>query len=255
MKVVWPHLACDAETLGRFSFEERIGRTIRSAHVPRVLEAGKTERELPYTAFELVAGRPLSHWLCDGSGLPIAAAVDLGCQLFSALEDVHGRGLVHCDVKPANVLMAQESSRGCRVMLVDFGIARPTSFRGEDSRTGTPAYMSPEQILGGRLNEATDVYSASCVLYVALTGHKPFVGVDLETTLDAILYEDPLPPSLIRAGCPRELDAIVLRGLARRPRERFSTARSVRDALRAVARDRGLPCGAGAWSRELSWAA
>jgi serine/threonine-protein kinase len=235
-----------------FEREVDAAERVKSAHVCAAVDWQLSSCDSPFIAFERVAGKNLVERFRRGP-LPLGAVADLGCQLLRALSDVHEVGLVHCDVKPSNILLAEQPKKAPALVLIDFGISRDTT-QAEPAKTrwalGTPAYMSPEQILGGSLDAATDVYSASVVLYMALTGKRPFAwSPDSKKVLRRVLEAPVQPPSAIRSDCPPELEAVVLQGLARRPSERFSTAAAMRTALSLAARRCGLRRGAAAWQQ------
>ncbi|MEQ9318500.1 MAG: AAA family ATPase, partial [Polyangiaceae bacterium] len=166
----------------------------------------------------------------------LARTASLLSSLCEALSFMHGQGLVHRDIKPDNVLL----DRG-RPVLVDFGLALRQ--REEDQRRevldiaaggmGTPPYMSPEQIRGRALDARTDLYSLGCILYECLTGAPPFVGSPV-AVLNAHLRDDPVPPSELIEGVPPELEDLVLRLLAKEPRERIGYASEVADTLASL---------------------
>jgi len=155
-----------------------------------------------------------------------------------ALEFAHEAGVVHRDIKPANVML---DSQG-RAKLTDFGVARVTdSDRTHAERTqagtvvGTPAYMSPEQIQGQRIDRRTDIFSAGVILYQFLTGQKPFTGEGAWTVAKKIIQEDPPMPSSINMALSPEFDRVVAKALAKDPDQRFATAREFSQALKRAA--------------------
>ncbi|MCD9154765.1 protein kinase domain-containing protein [Aeromicrobium duanguangcaii] len=185
---------------------------------------------VPFIVMELVAGRSLREILRAGS-VTVEQAIAYQVGLFSALEFSHRAGVVHCDVKPANVMVTPEGA----VKLLDFGIARASGERADEiSETlqflGTPGYLSPEQVLGEPLDAASDLYSAGCLLHELLTGRPPFVGDPISVTYQH-LHEEPPAAGTSVAG----LDAVLARALAKNRRDRFSSARAFREALLAIA--------------------
>ena len=160
------------------------------------------------------------------------------CELLDALDFAHEAGVVHRDIKPANVMLDGQG----RTKLTDFGVARVTdSDRTHAERTqagtvvGTPAYMSPEQIQGQRIDRRTDIFSAGVILYQFLTGQKPFTGEGAWTVAKKIIQEDPPMPSSINMALSPEFDRVVAKALAKNPDQRFATAREFSQALKRAA--------------------
>jgi serine/threonine-protein kinase len=218
----------------RFVSEARaLARLSHPAIVP-VYEAGRSGGT-PYLATAYVGGSPLSESLRGGPFAPPRAAA-VAAELAEALYYAHGLGVVHRDVKPANVLV----ECGGAVRLTDFGLAlRPGERRpGEAGAvTGTPAYLAPE-LAGGDGTTATaasDQYSLGVVLYEMLCGRPPFLGPPA-----LVLYyartDDPTPPSVFRPGIPRSLERICLRALLRHPSRRYPSCGALAEALRAWSR-------------------
>src|SRR5205085_7252060 len=141
-------------------------------------------------------------------------------QMLDALDYSHRQGVVHRDIKPANVFLLADGS----VKVADFGIAHLESSNLTQVGTviGTPAYMSPEQIMGLPVDGRTDLFSAGVILYQFLTGERPFSGSST-VTMHKVLEEDPLPPSRFNVQVPGTMDAIVRRALAKRPDERYQS--------------------------------
>jgi serine/threonine-protein kinase len=159
------------------------------------------------------------------------------CELLDALDFAHDAGVIHRDIKPANVML---DSQG-RTKLTDFGVARLTDAdRTNAERTqagtmvGTPAYMSPEQVQGHKVDRRTDIFSAGIILYQFLTGQKPFVGEGAWTVAKKIILEEPPMPSSLNVGISPEFDRVVAKALAKNPDQRFATARDFARALRRV---------------------
>ncbi len=155
--------------------------------------------------------------------------------LFSALAAAHAVGVVHCDVKPRNILLTDCQS----LKLVDFGISEllgeSDAHVSSEYAMGTPAYMAPEQLVGENVDERADIYSGGVVLYELITGRRPFDAPDLERLTRSILVEPVLPPSLLRGSCPAALEELVLRCLERDRSRRPRTAKTVVEALSGIA--------------------
>jgi serine/threonine-protein kinase len=153
--------------------------------------------------------------------------------LLQGLEYAHSRGVVHRDVKPANLLI----TRDARVKISDFGIARieSSTLTQAGSMIGTPSYMSPEQFRGELVDGRSDVFSAAILLYQLLTGARPFTG-SASTVMQQILNEDPAPPSQVLPSLGTGFDALLARAMAKRPDERYPSAQAFHDALLGAAR-------------------
>jgi serine/threonine protein kinase len=223
----------------RFIRESRITRSIDHPHVVPVLDAGEHEGRL-FIAMGFVEGPDLGEIL-DASphGLEVDRAVRLISQAAAGLDEAHGRGLVHRDVKPGNILVA---GRGAdHVYLSDFGLTRLTDGATRLTKTGqfvgTVAYCAPEQITGERVGPAADVYALGCVLFHTLAGRLPFES-DSEIALMYAHVNDPAPDlaSIAPLASP-SLATVVARALAKAPRERYASAGELAFAAAAAAED------------------
>jgi tetratricopeptide (TPR) repeat protein len=187
---------------------------------------------------EFVEGKTLRDVIAAGR-LPFAKAARLAQQIAEALDHAHGLGVIHRDVKPANILLDREG----HPRVADFGLARQTSsdvtLRPEGQPLGTPAYMSPEHARGqgGLTDFRSDVYSLGVVLYEMLTGEVPFRGSP-RMVLAQILDDDPTPPRRLVDAMPRDLETICLKAMARAPSDRYSSAAALADDLRRFLDDR-----------------
>src|SRR6267378_3962038 len=231
----------DEETAKDFSM-----RFVREAHavarlnhpnIVQVYDFGE-EGDMAYLVMEFIRGDELKSTLSTGRQFDRKECVRIMCELLDALEFAHEAGVVHRDIKPANVML---DSQG-RAKLTDFGVARVTdSDRTHAERTqagtvvGTPAYMSPEQIQGQRIDRRTDIFSAGVILYQFLTGQKPFTGEGAWTVAKKIIQEDPPMPSSINMALSPEFDRVVAKALAKDHDQRFATAREFSQALKRAA--------------------
>jgi serine/threonine-protein kinase len=202
-----------------------------------------TDGGVCYIVLEYVPGASLREVLNRGIPEP-GRTVEVMVSVLSALGAAHDAGVIHRDVKPANIMVSEDG----RVKVTDFGIAR-AAFHGDNLTStgavlGTVRYLSPEQVDGGNVDPRSDLYSTGVVLYEALTGRPPFSAeTDVATALMRLTVDPPRARD-IRPAIPRELEAVVLRAMARRPDDRFQSAQSMRLALeRALGGERTRPRG------------
>src|SRR3989475_6080425 len=231
----------DEETAKDFSM-----RFVREAHavarlnhpnIVQVYDFGE-EGDIAYLVMEFIRGNELKSTLTTGQLFDRKECVRIMCELLDALDFAHEAGVVHRDIKPANVLLVEQA----RTKLADVGVARASDVdRTHPERTqagtmfGTPAYMSPEQIQGQRIDRRTDIFSAGIILYQFLTGQKPFTGEGAWTVAKKIVQDDPPMPSSINVALSPEFDQVVAKALAKNPDQRFATAREFSQALKRAA--------------------
>ena len=272
----------DPEASRRVEDEWRILARLEHPGIARLYDAGLTPAGQPYLAMERVDGLPISEH-CERNALPVDARLRLFLAVLEAVDFAHGAGVVHRDLKPGNILV---SARG-EPKLLDFGIARVVAPPGEEEETRTlmramtPAYASPEQVVGQRVTAASDIYSLGVVLYELLAETLPYRvdGVRFETYEDAVRGQDPEPPSTAvtrstqttervgsRAGSRApsrpelarrrralrgDLDAVVLRALRKEPAARYASVRALARDLECVLD--GRPVEARAANRHYLW--
>ncbi|MFN7966419.1 MAG: serine/threonine-protein kinase [Acidobacteriota bacterium] len=211
-----------------------LGR-VKHPGVVNVLDAA-SERELPYLVTEFVDGVSLEELLRERGPLPPAEIVCLVVQAARALHAAHQQGVVHRDVKPANLLVASDG----RLKITDFGVAGETGVEAwEDVEVdqylwGTPAYLPPERLRGSPLDGRSDLYSLAVVLYRGLSGKHPFEHRSVRELSHRILHEEPLAVSAIRPGLPLDLVAFLNRALKKNPAHRFGDGESFAQALEAI---------------------
>jgi serine/threonine kinase PknH len=227
LKVLPPNFAGDTVFQERFRREARAAASLDEPHVVPFYDFGEIDGRL-YVTMRLINGRDMQALLADGPVRP-ARAVGIIAQIASALHAAHRIGLVHRDVKPSNILVAEDDF----AYLIDFGIARTTEetgLTGTGSVIGTWAYMAPERITTGQIDPRSDIYALACVLHESLTGHTPFPTNSLEQQITAHLTAPPPRPSMLQRGVPQPLDAVIARGMAKNPDQRYQTARDLADA-------------------------
>ncbi|AYF77428.1 serine/threonine protein kinase [Nocardia yunnanensis] len=236
IKVLPERLAEDAVYRQRFQRESHAAARLREAHVIPIHDYGEIDGRL-YIDMRLVDGDSLRSLLHrHGPGTP-ADAVAVVEQVAAALDAAHRDGLLHRDVKPDNILLTHEGF----VYLVDFGIAQSVtdeSLTQDGGAVGSYRYMAPERFAAGDIGPASDVYALTCVLFECLTGTRPFAGGNEAQIMGAHLF-DPIPkPSLVRPTVPAAFDAVVARGMAKEPGQRYGTAGELAAAARAALPDR-----------------
>jgi Protein kinase domain/PASTA domain len=236
LKVIRPELAHDDHFRARFRSESR---TAASIHHPRVVTVfGAGERDgLVYVAMRYVAGEDLGKLIATRGALPADRAAELIAQVADGLDAVHAAGLVHRDVKPANVIVEDDHAAA---YLTDFGLAKAAAATEGLTATGevigSVDYMAPEQIEGRRIDARTDVYALGCVLFHAVSGRVPFADRESSAKMWAHLNEPP-PAARSRNGdVPKALDRVIRRAMAKDPARRFPSAGDLGRAARAAVR-------------------
>src|SRR3569832_811499 len=254
VKVLNPDISSDPEVASRFFTEARAVNDIRHPNIVEVTDFGRFGAYycivMEYLEGETLAARMGRVRVFDETGV-----IRVMKQCTSALGAAHEQGLVHRDIKPENIFLRAHPDYPDFVKLLDFGIAKLLTADetvGHKTKTGsvlgTPSYMSPEQCLGeAALDIRSDVYSLGVVIYQMLTGQLPFTADTLGRLIVCHVSELPVPPSVINPSVSRAMNDLVLRTLAKRPKDRFQSARDMRDALerllppqlRALAPDSG----------------
>ena len=231
IKVLHPELSA---VLGprRFLREIELTASLQHPHILPLFESGNANGLL-YYVMPFVAGETLRARLAREQQLPIADALRIAREVADALEYAHRRGIIHRDVKPENILLAEDG----HAMLGDFGIALAVSNAAGSRITrtglslGTPQYMAPEQASGRAVDARTDVYALGCVLYEMLAGEPPFTGPTAQAIIVRLLSETPRPLVAQRASVPAHVDAAVRVAIEKLPADRFASARAFADAL------------------------
>ncbi|HEU6445607.1 MAG TPA: Stk1 family PASTA domain-containing Ser/Thr kinase, partial [Gaiellaceae bacterium] len=235
IKILNDRHASDDSFVERFRREAKNAAGLSHPNIVSIYDRGEAEGTY-YIAMEYLEGRSLKDRIVAEGPLPIDAAIDAARQILRALGFAHRGGVVHRDVKPHNVLLAQDSGER-RYKVTDFGISRTSASQMTEagSIVGTAQYLSPEQARGAPVDQRSDIYSVGIVLYELLTGKLPFTG---ETPLEIAmkhLSEIPKPPSSLRPEVTPDLDMVVLRALAKDPAERFESAEEMDEELARVA--------------------
>ncbi|WP_213455688.1 Stk1 family PASTA domain-containing Ser/Thr kinase [Rhizomonospora bruguierae] len=240
IKMLRTDLARDATFQMRFRREAQNAASLNHPAIVAVYDTGEerapTGEALPYIVMEFVNGRTLKEVLAAEGRLMPRRALELIADICAALEFSHRHGIIHRDIKPGNVMLTQTG----QVKVMDFGIARAlasgaTTMTQTSAVIGTAQYLSPEQARGEAVDARSDVYAAGCVLFELLCGHPPFVGDSPVSVAYQHVREDPRAPSEINRDVTPDVDAVVLKALAKNPLNRYQSAGEMRaDALRAA---------------------
>jgi Tol biopolymer transport system component len=245
LKRPWPERALDEVSKRRFLREAKATSRLLHPGVVSVFEVLEHDGQ-PWMVMELVDGSDLGQLIREQGALPAEKVLRFGESLASALEFAHRSGVLHRDIKPRNVLVDKEG----RARLTDFGLARffvpldgastistaSSSLTREGGVVGTPNYMSPEQALGRAVDQRSDIFSFGALLYEMCTGAVAFCPTDQGDVVDSILHREPAPVSQLNYEIPQDLEHVVRKCLAKRPDERYQSAKELLVDLRALRR-------------------
>jgi serine/threonine protein kinase len=236
LKVLGEHLGSDPEFQARFEREAELAARVDHPNVVSVYDRG-VEGDQLWIAMQYVDGVD-AHQLIKRGVLTPDRAVFILTEAAKGLDSAHRRGLLHRDVKPANILVAEDSVEGDHVLVTDFGIARAldqtSALTNAGSIAATVPFASPEQIAGRELDHRSDVYALGCTLYVMLTGSFPFPRDSQIAVMHAHLADPPPEVTLENPSLPRELNDVVARALAKAPEDRFRSCRELASAAQAA---------------------
>ncbi len=239
VKILHEGLASDAIFAERFRREAKGAASLAHPNVVTVYDTG-TDDDVPFIVMELQDGESLHTRLAREGALPAEDVARIGRSILAALEHAHSRGLIHRDMKPANVLLDATTHEA---KVVDFGIAKGIEDTGGGlTRTsgliGTAAYLSPEQVSGKNATPTSDLYAVGCLLYACLVGEPPFGGGSPVAVAMAHV-RDPVPPLVDRRpDVPADFEAVIMRALEKDPGQRFSSAEEMDDAIAATGLDK-----------------
>ncbi|MBK6516142.1 MAG: protein kinase [Polyangiaceae bacterium] len=225
------------EMIQRFKNEARAASALNHPNCVRVYDFGTTNDGRPYFVMELLTGQDLEAILAAEPLQPVTRVLDISLQILGALEEAHGLGVVHRDLKPGNVFVMPQRGGGDLVKVVDFGLAKLKS--GISTQTGrvfgTPEYITPEQAMAKETDERTDLYACGVMLFEMIAGRLPFLQTEPRELLEAHAFE--APPKLASLAAERSmfgLDAVVERALSKDPIHRYQKAFEFADALREI---------------------
>jgi serine/threonine-protein kinase len=237
LKILAPAFGADVTFRQRFVRESRAAAAVDDPHIVPVYEAGEADGLL-YIAMRLVPGGDVRTLLATEGPLPPVRVAAVISPVASALDAAHAAGLVHRDVKPANMLLDVRPDRPDHVYLSDFGLSKgamgAAGLTGLGQFLGTPSYISPEQIQGGDVDGRADQYALACAAYELLIGTPPFARDQPAAVIWAHMSEPPPSLSERRAGLPRQVDAVFAQAMAKRQEDRFDRCKDFAEALRSA---------------------
>ncbi|MBF0095802.1 MAG: serine/threonine protein kinase [Magnetococcales bacterium] len=219
--------------LSRLREEARLCGSFAHQNIARFYEYGE-EGEIPFIAMELLQGKNLREVIDSEPRLPLTRAVHIIDQVLGAAGYLHAQGILHLDFKPENIVLLTQD----QVKITDFGIARITQrlFETQPPIAGTPAYMSPEQLMGHPLDARSDLFSIGVILYELLTGVRPFPGRQVANIVQRVLNLTPEAVSQHNPHLGPPWDAVLQRALAKQPGERFMDAQQMQQAIATTVR-------------------
>ncbi|HEY2327638.1 MAG TPA: Stk1 family PASTA domain-containing Ser/Thr kinase [Gaiellaceae bacterium] len=233
LKLLDDRHAADEQFVERFRREAQSAAGLNHPNIVSIFDRGRAEGTY-YIAMEYLDGRTLKELLVRNGPTPIPIAIDYARQILGALAFAHRNGIIHRDIKPHNIIVGRDG----RLKVTDFGIARSGTSQMTEagSIVGTAQYLSPEQARGAPVDPRSDIYSLGIVLYEMLTGKVPFTGDTPVEIAMKHLSQIPAPPSELRADVPHDLDAVVMRAIAKDPEQRYASAEEMEADLARVAR-------------------
>ena len=223
----------------RFLHEARLAASLTHPNIVVVHDVGwDAEARTPFMALEYLEGRTLANVLASGPPMDWREALLLVSRLADALHYAHGNGIVHGDIKPANIMILPSGD----AKIMDFSIARVATVERTATAEcwGTPSYMSPEQACGEPMDGRSDLFSLGCVLYQLLTGRRPFEGDSVPQIMACVVHHEFLLPSPTKPGLPRDLDVVITRALAKDRNQRYPDGHAFAEDLQDVLHSRPL---------------
>ncbi len=223
------------ELLARFKREAQAAGRLMHQNIVAVYEYGE-EQGTPFIAMEFIEGKELKDYIKEQARFEVSQVVDIMEQTLSAMDYVHAGGVVHRDMKPANIILLDNG----QVKVADFGIARVESstMTQMGAVMGTPSYMSPEQFMGQRVDQRADLFSIGVILYELLTSEKPFPGKAVATIMQKVLNAPVEDPTTYNFDLPNAFNTVIKKALAKRPGDRFQSAKEFMEAIKLAAEDK-----------------
>jgi serine/threonine-protein kinase len=240
LKLMHAEHATNARAVERFLREARAAVRLESKHVARVFDVGRLDSGAPYIVMEYLEGSDLGAISKARGQLPVGEAALYVAQAASAIADAHAAGIVHRDLKPSNLFLTTLRDGSPCIKVLDFGISKVAPGEGGDALDitqtrellGSPLYMAPEQMRANQpVDGRVDIWGLGVILYKLVTGRLPFYAHGLIEICSVVLERPPTPPSVLRPDLPPELDALILRCLAKEPAARLASAAELAEAL------------------------
>ena len=234
LKFLPPQAFGDPEEKARLIREAQAAAALDHPNICTVYEIGEAEGET-FIAMAYIEGQTLRDKIRH-QGVTLDEALELAIQICHALQEAHGKGVTHRDIKSGNVMITEKG----QVKIMDFGLAQlsgQTRITRPGTTVGTPAYMPPEQTRGDTVDQRSDLWSLGVVLYEMVTGRLPFKGGSEASVVHSVLYENPQPMGELRTGVPEELEQIVVKALSKRPGQRYQTAQDMAADVQSLRRD------------------
>ncbi|HXG94935.1 MAG TPA: bifunctional serine/threonine-protein kinase/formylglycine-generating enzyme family protein [Blastocatellia bacterium] len=238
IKLLTAITAGNEEAAARFKREARMASRIDNPHAVTIYDFGETDDGTLFLAMEFIDGRQLTSLIKEQGALPLDRVVHITNQIAEGLTAAHAMGIVHRDLKPDNVMITRKGNDDCYVKVLDFGIAKTVADEGADGNLtktgfvlGTPFYMSPEQLLGEKLDPRSDVYSLAIIVYEMLSGRLPFEGENPQSIMMKRIMGEPIPLHVAAPSISDEVEQVVMAGLAREREARTPTVEAFALAL------------------------
>jgi tRNA A-37 threonylcarbamoyl transferase component Bud32 len=219
------------EIMQRFMREAQAAGKLSHPNIITIYDVGR-EENVTYIVMQLIEGQSLQKLISSGEKFSTPEVIDLMCQICNALDYAHKNGIVHRDMKPGNILLDKER----KPYICDFGVARVETSTLTQSGTavGTPSYMSPEQVMGKKVDKRSDIFSLGCILYEILTGRRPFEAESITTVIYKIINEEPPPLIEMKKGLPVGFEQTITKALAKDSNDRYQSCAEFAADLRAI---------------------